>query len=355
MGNLKTMTVCGTRPELIRLSILIEKLDASTDHVLVYTNQNYDFNLSGRFFSDLGIRKPDYTFKKTASFGEFVGKAFVEFEKILKKEKPDKIVILGDTNSGLLAILAQRNGIPVYHLEAGNRCFDERVPEEANRRVIDSVSKINLPYTENSKQNLLDEGYHKNSVFRIGNPILEVMNRWMGKIDQSLVLEDLGITGEYVLVTTHRSENVDNKRSLSNIVKAVNHIAKKNTVILSLHPRTRSKLDAFGLKLEGVMVIDPVGFFDFVFLEKNAKCVISDSGTVQEECCLMNVPSVTIRETTERQETIECGSNILSGTESPDIIRSFEAAVKSSKEWIAPTEYRVRNVSDVVLKIIAGK
>jgi len=355
---MKILTIAGTRPELIRLSIIIEKLDALVDHTLVYTNQNYDYNLSGRFFDEMNIRKPDYYFTKEAtSFADFLSNAILEFEHVIKTIQPDKLLVLGDTNTGLLAIIAERYKIPVYHMEAGNRCYDERVPEEANRRVIDSVSKYNLPYTENSKQNLLNEGYHKNFVFKTGNPIFEVLTHNHKKIEGSNILERLGLSKrEYVLVTFHRSENVDKMGNLWDIVGALNVISEKMKVVVSLHPRTREKLDESSLKLDDdIMVLDPMGFYDFVKLEKNAACVISDSGTVQEECCIFGVPALTIRKTTERQETIECGSNVLCGTKLEDIVEAFEIHINRQTTWSIPDDYVVGNVSDTVINILIGK
>jgi UDP-N-acetylglucosamine 2-epimerase (non-hydrolysing) len=361
---MKILTITGTRPELIRLSVIIEKLDALVDHILVYTNQNYDYNLSGRFFEDLKIREPNYYFKEaSSSFGDFFGNAITEFEKILKNEKPDKVLILGDTNSGLLSIVAQKYGIPVYHMEAGNRCYDDRLPEEANRKIIDSVAKYNLPYTENSKQNLLNEGYHKNYVFKTGNPIFEVLNRFEDQINKSIMLYEWDLQNittneikDYVLVTAHRTENVDNEESLKNIVMALNDIAENFKVVFSLHPRTKNKLELFKIELnKNILVSPPMGFFDFVWLEKNAMCVISDSGTVQEECCIFGVPAVTIRETTERQETIECGSNILCGTKKNDILEAFYGAINRGYKWHIPDDYLIENVSDTIINILMGK
>jgi len=358
MGT-KILTIAGTRPELIRLSIIIEKLDTLIDHILLYTNQNYDYNLSGKFFDELKIRKPNYYFEKeSTSFGNFFGNAVLEFEHILKNENPNKILVLGDTNSGLLSIVAEKYKIPVYHMEAGNRCYDNRLPEETNRKIIDSVSKYNLPYTENSKQNLLYEGYHKNYVFKTGNPIYEVINKFKKQIEESKILDILEIkTKNYVLVTAHRTENVDNEESLKNIINAINEIAKTTcTVIFSLHPRTESKIEKFGLKFhKNVKVLEPFGFFDFVKLEKNAKCVITDSGTVQEECCIFGVPTLTIRESTERQETIECGSNILCGTKTENIIEAVCIIMKRNNKWYIPDDYLIENVSDTIINILIGK
>jgi len=361
---MKILTVIGTRPELIRLCIIIEKLDALVEHVLVYTNQNYDNDLSIKFFNELNIRTPNYYFsRESKSFADFFGNAVLEFEEILLTENPDKILILGDTNSGLLSIVAEKYRIPVYHMEAGNRCYDSRLPEETNRRIIDSVSKYNLPYTENSKQNLLNEGFHKNFVFKTGNPIYEVLCMYNLQIKKSTKMLEWGLQDittnkirDFVLVTVHRTENVDDEISLRNIISAINIIADRIKVVVSLHPRTKNKLNVFDVKLnEKIIVSPPLGFFDFVALEKAARCVISDSGTVQEECCIFGVPALTIRESTERQETIECGSNILCGTKTADIVSAFNAVMMRKNNWIAPDDYLITNVSDIVINILLGK
>jgi UDP-N-acetylglucosamine 2-epimerase (non-hydrolysing) len=354
---MKIITVAGTRPELIRLCIIMDKLDKLVDHKFIYTNQNYDHDLSGQFFAELKIRKPDYIFKKSGnSFGSFLSNALVRFEEILLKEMPDKILILGDTNSGLVSIIADRYKIPVYHMEAGNRCYDQRVPEETNRRLIDHLSKYNLPYTENSKQNLLSEGFHKNNVFKTGNPIYEVLKFYASGINNSNILNRMNLLDqEFVLLTTHRSENVDNIESLANIIRAMNKISEQFKVIVSLHPRTKDKLKKFNIKVsDNVVLHKPFGFFDFVKLEKSTKCVISDSGTCQEEACIFGVPSITIRETTERQETIECGSSVLSGTSYEDVILAFNTLLERNNKWIAPADYLVENVSDIVINILLG-
>jgi UDP-N-acetylglucosamine 2-epimerase (non-hydrolysing) len=353
---MKILTITGTRPELIRLSIIIKKLDNLVDHILVYTNQNYDYNLSTIFFDELKIRKPNYYFeKKGESFGDFLSNAILHFETIIKNEKPDKILILGDTNSGLLSIVAEKYKIPIYHMEAGNRAYDNRLPEETNRRIIDNVSTYNLPYTEGSKQNLIEEGFDKNHIFKTGNPILEVLNFYKKEIDNSNILEKLNLK-EYVLVTTHRTENVDNEESLKDIIKSINKISEDYTVVFSIHPRTKDKINKFNVIInDNIIISEPFGFFDFIKLEQNAKCVISDSGTVQEETCIFKVPTITIRKTTERRETIECGSNILSGTKYEDIMESFNIIIKRNNTWKIPEDYLIENVSDIVINILSGK
>jgi len=353
---MKILTIAGTRPELIRLCIIIEKLDRLVDHVFVYTNQNFDYNLSGKFFDELDIRKPDYYLdNQSSSFAPFISNSIMEFERILMTERPDKVLVLGDTNTGLLTLLANKLRIPVYHMEAGNRCYDSRVPEETNRRVIDSLSTYNLPYTENSKQNLLNEGYDKNHVFKTGNPIYEVLNKFEDEINSSKILDELGLQpGKFVLVTAHRAENVDNPDTLKNIAHALFKIAKTFKIVFSVHPRTRQKLE--GSKFpDNVILSEPFGLFDFVKMEKTARVTISDSGTVQEECCIYKVPSITIRRTTERQETIECGSNILTGTKTENIINAFKAILRRESTWEPPEDYLVGNVSDTVINILLGR
>ena len=354
---MKILTITGTRPELIRLSLIIKKLDLLVDHILVYTNQNYDYNLSGRFFDEMGIRAPDYYFDENGgSFGVFLGNAIIEFEKIIKKEEPDKILILGDTNSGLLSIIAERYKIPIYHMEAGNRCYDERVPEEMNRKIIDTLSLYNLPYTENSKQNLLNEGFHKNFVYKTGNPIFEVLEHYKLNIDDSTILNDLHLEClGYVLATVHRAENVDNPENLVHIFESLNTISEKMKVVLPIHPRTRQKIKGKVVLNDNIIVIDPLGFFDFVSLEKHAFCIISDSGTVTEETMLFDVPSLIIRESTERQELIENGSSILTGMEYGSIVNAFNFISQVGSSWEKLEDYTCENVSDKVIKILIGK
>jgi len=355
---MKIMTVVGTRPELIRLSLIIPKLDQYCDHIFVHTGQNYDERLNKIFFNDLSIRKPNYELGvRGDTFGEQIGKILIEGEKVIRKEKPDRVLILGDTNSSLISIIAKRMGIPVYHMEAGNRCFDDRVPEEINRRVIDHCSTILLPYTHRSKENLLIEGIPIERIYVTGNPIYEVLEAFSDKIQASTKLGDLELDPQkYFLATFHREENVDIEERLQSIVHALEKLQKKYDypIICSVHPRTKKRMDTMEIisNNKAVRFLQPLSFFNFVTLEKSAFCVLSDSGTVQEECCILKVPNVTIRDVTERPETIECGSNILSGVDYSKMLDCVNSAVSEPNIWEVPEEYMVKNVSEIIIKII---
>lgn len=357
---MKVLTVLGTRPEIIRLSRIISLLDSQCTHILVHTGQNFDTNLSDIFFKELGIRKPDYYLGvKGKSSGDQIAQILKKTENVLTKEHPDRILILGDTNSSLSSIIAKRMGIPVLHMEAGNRCFDDRVPEEVNRRIIDHSSDILMPYTGRSRANLIREGIPGNRIFVTGNPILEVIRHYQDQIDRSAILSELNITkGNYILATVHRAENVDINVRLSGILDALSGLSRQYSVpvICSLHPRTKDKLRNLGAdrKKTDIRFHEPFGFFDFICLEQNALCVLSDSGTVQEECCLFHVPNVTLRDVTERPETIECGSNILSGADRDSIERCVRLVLSVRPAWNAPTEYLDENVSATVTKIVLG-
>lgn len=357
---MKILTVLGTRPEIIRLSLIIKKLDQLTEHVLVHTGQNYVESLSDIFFKELGVRAPNYSLGiKANSFGEQAGKILAETEKIMVKEKPDRLLILGDTNSGLAAVVAKRLGIPVYHMEAGNRCFDDRVPEEVNRRIIDHSSDIFMPYTERSRANLIREGIPGERIYVIGNPIYEVIKHFDAKIRKSQILKKLALKPKnYFLVTMHRQENVDIQERLSSLSRALEFLQKEYRlpIIVSTHPRTQVRMRELELKQQNKQIrfLQPFGFFDFITLERNAFCVLSDSGTVQEECAIFGVPNVTIRDVTERPETIECGSNILSGSKAETILRSVRTVLSLKGIWIAPTEYLRENVHETVTKILHG-
>jgi len=357
---MRIMTVLGTRPEIIRLSLVIGLLDAYAEHLLVHTGQNYDDRLNAIFFRELGVRDPDISLNvHQSSFGAQIAEILERMERVLLERRPDRLLVLGDTNSGLVAIVARRLGVPVYHMEAGNRCYDDRVPEEVNRRIIDHSSSVLMPYTERSRQNLLREGFASDRVFVTGNPILEVLEHHEQAISASRVLSDLGLSErQFFLVTMHRSENVDREDRLRALVDvlALLHREFRMPVICSLHPRTKSKSEEFGIDLSraGVQFLPPLGFFEFVRLEKAAACVLSDSGTVQEETCLFGVPNVTIRDVTERPETIECGSNILTGTDPEAIRRAVAFVLERSPTWQPPREYLVTNVSRTVLRIVTG-
>ena len=354
------MTIFGTRPEIIRLSLVMKVLDQHCEHVTVHTGQNYHESLSDIFIRDLEVRTPDVHLGiRSSSFGEQIGQILTKCDDIIAEHKPDRILILGDTNSALSAIVAARRQIPVYHMEAGNRCYDDRVPEEVNRRIIDHSSAVLLPYTERSKENLVREGIERDRIFITGNPINEVLQFYSPRIDDSEILKELNVKPfEYFLVTLHRAENVDIHERLVNIFRAFSDISSKfgKEILISVHPRTREKLAQFGIapSSEKVRLLDAFGFFDFVKLEKNSLAVLTDSGTVQEECAIFGIPNVTVRDVTERPETIECGSNILSGADPNSIVRAVELAIAQPAAWKPPVEYISENVSQTVSKIVLG-
>ncbi|KGK85754.1 UDP-N-acetylglucosamine 2-epimerase [Desulfosporosinus sp. HMP52] len=357
---MKIMTILGTRPEIIRLSRIIPLLDKVCDHVFVHTGQNYDQRLNDIFFRDLELRSPNYILncRSLTMMGQ-IGEILYKCEQLMINERPDRLLILGDTNSALAAMSAKRLNIPVYHMEAGNRCYDDRVPEEINRRIIDHCSDMLMPYTERSRANLLKEGIDGKRIFVTGNPIREVLSYYADNIKQSRVLETLGVNSKsYFLVTLHRAENVDDEVRLSKFIASLHKLYKdyKIPLICSLHPRTRSQLQKQSKILEGggIKIVEPLGLFDFVCLEQNAFCVLSDSGTVQEECSLFRTANVTLRDVTERPETVESGSNILSGCEPENISRAVEIALSMGCDWEPPVEYLEHNVSRKVLKILFG-
>jgi UDP-N-acetylglucosamine 2-epimerase (non-hydrolysing) len=354
---MKVLTVLGTRPEIIRLSRVIALLDDVVQHILVDTGQNYDPNLSEIFYSQMKVRRPDHQLecRSDSAMGQ-ISLILQKCDAIMASEKPDKVLILGDTNSGIVAFAAKRRGIPVYHMEAGNRCYDERVPEEVNRRVIDHSSDVLMPYTERSRQNLLREGFAGQRVFVTGNPIGEVLKHYAPQIEGSSALTDLNLeTEKYFLATLHRSENVDRPERLKQFLDSFARLSLKfeMPLILSLHPRTRSKLPEAVSEYakRGIRMVDPMGFFDFVRLQKSAFCNLSDSGTVQEESAIFGVPSVTIRDVTERPETQEYGSNLLSG---PDFT-AMEKAIAIARRFgrpETPPEYLRHDVSKIVAQIL---
>jgi len=357
---MKILTILGTRPEIIRLCQVIKLFDTLCEHRVAHTGQNFEANLSDIFFEDLQLRQPDIQLGITATgFAQQAGEILRATDELLAAEQPDRVLILGDTNSGLSAIVAARRGIPVYHMEAGNRCYDDRVPEEINRRIIDHSSTVLMPYTHRSMENLVREGIERDRIFVIGNPIFEVLRAHEGPIDASDVLVRLDVeAGNYFLATLHRAENVDQAGRLEQLLNGLRAVSREHAMplIVSLHPRTRDRITAFGLANAGadLRFIDPLGFIDFVALEKKARAVISDSGTVQEECAIFGVPNVTIRDVTERAETVEVGSNILSGARPESIARTMTVALSGAADWSAPVEYLVPNVSRTVAKIVLG-
>ncbi len=354
------MTIFGTRPEIIRLSLVLKLLDQHCEHVTVHTGQNYDESLSDIFIRDLEIRTPDVHLGiRSKTFGGQIGQILSKTDELLETLKPDRVLILGDTNSALSAIPAARRQIPVFHMEAGNRCYDDRVPEEINRRIIDHSSSILMPYTERSKDNLVREGIERERIFVTGNPIKEVLDHFSDDIEASQVLKGLNVLPfEYFLVTLHRSENVDARQRISTIFAALDEVAVKfgKTVLVSVHPRTAEKLNQHNIKpnSSNIRLLKALGFFDFIKLEKNSLAVLTDSGTVQEECAIFGIPNITLRDVTERPETIECGSNILSGAETTAIVDAVGLAIAQPAAWTAPKEYLFDNVSQTVSKIVLG-
>jgi UDP-N-acetylglucosamine 2-epimerase (non-hydrolysing) len=355
---MKILTIFGTRPEIIRLSLIMRLLDEHTEQVTVHTGQNYDPNLSEVFMRELGVRPVNHHLGIRAnSFAEQAGQILAGVDALLAREKPDRLLILGDTNSGLAAIVAARRGIPVYHLEAGNRCYDNRVPEEVNRRIIDHSSDVLLPYTERSAENLVREGIRRDRVFVVGNPILEVLEHFQPQVEASTALDRLGLKpGGYFLVTMHRAENVDLPERLRALLDALTALGKEfgKPVVVSVHPRTADRIQRMGIHVDPqwIRLEQPFGLFDFIRLEQKAVGVVTDSGTVQEEACIFGVPNVTIRDVTERPETTECGSNILAGQHVDRLLSGMRLAMTGGGAWEAPPEYRKRNVAATVARIL---
>ena len=357
MNKLKVVTIVGTRPEIIRLSALIPKLDDLTNHVLVHTGQNSDKNLNDVFFQDLALRSPDYYLDvDTSSMGSVMGDTLKKSEQVFKKELPDAVMILGDTNSAIAAVVAERMHIPVYHMEAGNRSFDANVPEELNRRMVDHVSSFNLPYNDYSLRNLLNEGIQPRYISKTGSPIREIYQLFRHAIDNSKVLEEIGMdAGGYILASIHRQENVDNKARLRLVIDCLtavrNHFSLP--VLVSTHPRTKQKLNEMqSTDLEGINFHDPFGYLDYVKLQKNAFCVISDSGTVSEESSIIGFPAVTLRDSMERPEALETGSVILTGLDVTNLIQGVELARSSQAQAAMPEGYEVSDFSSRVVSFL---
>lgn len=360
---MKVVTILGTRPEIIRISSVIKMLERHVEHILVHTGQNYDYELNEVFFEDLQVKKPDYFMNvDTSSLARVYGGIMIKAEEILKAEKPDAVLILGDTNSAIACIIAKRMKIPIYHMEAGNRCFDLNVPEETNRRLIDHVSDFNLCYTEHARRHLLSEGLPHRRVYVTGSPMREVLFEHIDKIKSSDVLNKMNLkAGEYFLVSTHREENVDRAESLTKLITAFNRLADEYSlpVIVSTHPRTRNRLDKLGLKdiSDKIQFMKPFGFFDYVKLQTEAKCVISDSGTICEESSMLNFPAITVRNSIERPEAMDTGSIVVTGVEPDVILEAIKLQTSkeiSEKDVYVPYDYRIENTAERVVKLIVG-
>jgi len=353
----KVMTVVGTRPEIIRLSEVIKRLDATVDHVLVHTGQNYDYELNEIFFDELGLRRPDHFLGvDTSSLGRVLGEVLIRTEEVLLKERPDAFLVLGDTNSCISAIMAKRMRIPVYHMEAGNRCFDENVPEETNRRLIDHVADFNLVYTEHARRNLLAEGIHPRRILLTGSPMNEVLAAQRAAIDASDVLQRLGLQeGGYFLVSAHREENVDDPARLSALLDCLEAVVSEYQlpVLVSTHPRTRKRLEASGRHVAGITFHKPLGFYDYNHLQLKARCVLSDSGTIAEEAAILGFPAVTMRDSIERPEALDTGSIIMTGLDPANVIEALGVVVRDqSAGQHAPAEYAIDNCSERAVRFI---
>lgn len=364
---MKVMTVVGTRPELIRLARVIHRLDttAGIEHVLVHTGQNYDFTLNQVFFDDLGLRQPDHMLGvDTSSLGAVLGGTLIAAEKVMQKEQPDAVLVLGDTNSCIAALMARRMNIPTYHMEAGNRCFDLNVPEETNRRMVDHVSDFNLVYTEHARRNLLAEGLHPRRIIKTGSPMREVLGAYRKQIEASSVLTDKGLKeGEYFLVSAHRQENVDSParlRMLLNCLTAVyTHFGKP--VFVSTHPRTRKRFEALPdwKEPDGITFSEPLGFHDYNKLQLSAACCLSDSGTIAEESTLLGFPAVTLRDSIERPEALDTGGIMMTGLKADDVVLAVGLAMDSSYSTgdishLTPDDYLIENTSERAVKFIVS-
>jgi UDP-N-acetylglucosamine 2-epimerase (non-hydrolysing) len=358
----KVMTIVGTRPEIIKLSRVIGELDKFTNHILVHTGQNYDFELNEVFFNDLDIRKPDHFLNAVGNeTAETISKIIFESDKIIDHEKPDAILLYGDTNSCLSVISAKRKQVPIFHMEAGNRCFDQRVPEEINRKIIDHLSDINMPLTEHARQYLIAEGIDPSTIIKTGSCMKEILDFYSKNIEDSSVKNDLGLDDKkYFLVSAHREENVDYIQNLKSLLISLNSIAEKYDmpVIVSTHPRTRNRIDKMKDKVKPnklVKFLKPLGFFDYINLQKSSLCVISDSGTITEESSILRFPAIMIRHAHERPEGMDKGTLIMSGVEKKRILESIDIMINKYDDNIMPEivdDYNVDNVSSKVVKII---
>lgn len=374
-SKLKVMTIVGTRPEIIRLSRVIALLDETVNHILVHTGQNYDYELNEIFFKELELRKPDHFFNADiSSLGATIGDIIKKSEEVMLKEKPDALLVLGDTNSCLSAYMAKRLKIPIYHMEAGNRCFDFNVPEEINRRLIDHISDFNLVYTEHARRHLLSEGLPHRRIYLTGSPMNEVLNYYMPKIEQSDILNLLNLKkDDYFVASIHREENVDNPENLKILLDTLNEISKvyKKRIIVSTHPRTRKRIESLITDHSSLITdssslitdhsslefLKPFGFMDYNKLQMNALCVISDSGTINEESSILDFPAITVRNSMERPEGLDTGSIILTGLDTGTILNSINLVLLEKQKAIVKEcadDYKVKNSSMRVVKLITG-
>ncbi|MCK7645407.1 UDP-N-acetylglucosamine 2-epimerase (non-hydrolyzing) [Shewanella sp. JNE10-2] len=361
MKKLKVMSVVGTRPEIIRLSRVLAKLDEHCEHILVHTGQNYDFELNEVFFNDLGVRKPDYFLNAAGkNAAETIGQVIIKVDQVLEEVHPEAMLVLGDTNSCLSAIPAKRRKVPIFHMEAGNRCFDQRVPEETNRRIVDHTADINLTYSTIARDYLLAEGIPADRVIKTGSPMFEVLNHYMPQIDSSDVLERLGLQqGKFFVVSAHREENVDSPKQLAKLAETLNTVAAHYNlpVIVSTHPRTRNRIEAQGIQFHpNIQLLKPLGFHDYNHLQKNAKAVLSDSGTINEESSIMNFPALNLREAHERPEGMEEASVMMVGLAVERVMQGLAVLETQHsgdlRDLRLVADYSMPNVADKVVRII---
>lgn len=356
---MKVMTVVGTRPEIIRLSRVMARLDSMVDHVLVHTGQNWDHQLNEVFFEELELRRPNYVLDiDTSTLGSVMGDILRKIEEVLVAEKPDAFLVLGDTNSAIAAVMAKRMKVPVFHMEAGNRCFDENVPEETNRRLVDHVSDFNLVYTEHARRNLLAEGIHPRRIMLTGSPMREVLTHYLPAVQDSDILSRLGLSPKnYLLASAHREENVDDPDRLRALLGCLTSAAADTglPVLISTHPRTRRRLEALdqAITTDGPLKLhDPFGFIDYTSLQQNAYCVLSDSGTISEEAAMLSVPAVTLRPSIERPEALDAGSITLADLRPDEVVRAIQAALTLTGASSVPAEYDIPNTSARVVNFI---
>jgi UDP-N-acetylglucosamine 2-epimerase len=359
MKKLKVATILGTRPEIIRLAECIKKCDVFFEHILIHTGQNYDYELNEIFFENLELKKPNYFLNVAGkTLGETMGNVIAKSYEVLSKEMPDALLVLGDTNSVLSTIAAKRLKIPIFHMESGNRCFDQNVPEEINRKISDHISDINLTYTEHSRRNLLSEGFRKDHVFVTGSPLFEVLYKNKLKIDQSGILKKLNLEkGKYFVFSAHREENIDLGDNFLKLSESLNAVAEKYNfpIIFSTHPRTKKRIESKGIKFHHLITnLPPFGFFDYVNLQKNAYCVLSDSGTISEESAMMEFPAVSIRTSTERPEAIDAGTIVLGGITKNEVLNAIEICMNTYQveNLTIPIEYQIKDVSSRIIRII---